>query len=41
VDALLRGGCRGPRTTGALIFVLLRPTLLDDKEPLLFEDFSC
>jgi hypothetical protein len=31
VDALLRGGCRGLRTTGALDFVLPRPPILDDK----------
>jgi hypothetical protein len=32
VDALLRGGCRGSRTIGALVFVLLRPALLDDED---------
>jgi hypothetical protein len=31
VDALLRGGCRGPRTTGPLNFVLSRPVVLDDE----------
>jgi hypothetical protein len=31
VDALLRGGCRGPCTTGALDFVLPRPPVLDDE----------
>jgi hypothetical protein len=37
VDALLRGGCRDPRTTGALVFVLPRPALLDDEDVLLFD----
>jgi hypothetical protein len=32
VDALLRGGCHDPRTIGALVFVLLRPELLDDED---------
>jgi hypothetical protein len=31
VDAVLRGGCRGPRITGPLNFVLPRPAVLDDE----------
>jgi hypothetical protein len=31
VDALLRGGCCGLCTTGALDVVLLRPPVLDDE----------
>jgi hypothetical protein len=31
VDALLRGGCHGLHTTGALDFVLPRPPVLDDE----------
>jgi hypothetical protein len=31
VDVLLRGGCHGPRTTGALVSVLPRLALLDDE----------
>jgi hypothetical protein len=32
VNTLLRGGCGDPRTTGALVFVLLKPALLDDED---------
>jgi hypothetical protein len=32
VDTLLRGGCRGPRTTGLVDFVLPRPAVLDDQQ---------
>jgi hypothetical protein len=32
VDALLRREYREPRTIGTLVFVLPRPTLLDDKD---------
>jgi hypothetical protein len=32
VNTLLRRGCHGSRTTGALVFVLPRPTLLDDED---------
>jgi hypothetical protein len=31
VDAILRGGYRGPRTTGPLEFVLPRLVVLDDE----------
>jgi hypothetical protein len=32
VDTVLKGGYCDPRTTGPLVFVLLRPTLLDDED---------
>jgi hypothetical protein len=31
-NTLLRGGYGDPHTTGALVFVLLRPALLDDED---------